>query len=95
MQLASGAWHKLLYSSLQYARMYECTAGAAPLGARRSQLHGVSISYRRGYTLCIPAHGTPVHYNLNVTHSLKTAYFPEFCSPSLLGTMVQVTQCTN
>jgi len=58
---------------------------SAPLPALRKGLYGVSISYRLGYTLCIPALGTPVHYNLNVTHSLKTAYFPEFCSPSLVG----------
>jgi NAD(P)-dependent dehydrogenase (short-subunit alcohol dehydrogenase family) len=45
MQLASGAWHKLLHSSLQYAHMCECTAGAAPLRriGRDDDMAGIAI----------------------------------------------------
>ena len=53
---------------------------SAPLRAPRGTADKLyRIENRRGYDLItIPAHGTPVHYyNLNVAHSLKTAYIPE------------------
>jgi hypothetical protein len=50
---------------------------SAPLRAPRGTADKLyRIENRRGCDLItIPAHGTPVHYyNLNVAHSLKTAY---------------------